>query len=343
MKILIINQGWTDNLGDNAIAEVLEIALKSYSVKTVPFAAQRPNKRSGIGKLLSLYELDRANKKQFTEMVSLEQLNLKAIIIGGGELFAGNMSFNSAFVSWVKVCKKNKIPIFVYGVSGNKLNQLYSIRIKKALGKCSYIAVRDQKTRQLFKDEYNICPDYYPDAVFAYSRLERPVKLNVNMNKKTILCNPLDISYFRQETQKDICLDAYLQIWTDLILDNYFEDCLIIVGSTTVEDSSTSRLLVEYINNKHPYWDVKLHLANSLEEYWEMLNEVNCVISARMHAMILAVQRGCRCVPVCFKEKLVEFEKEYHDYLSGKLPIDPVLLQAEVGLEKLSLKLSNIK
>lgn len=50
MSALLINQGWTDNLGDIAIGEVMERALAEFSPITVEFApiVMKKNKRSFV-------------------------------------------------------------------------------------------------------------------------------------------------------------------------------------------------------------------------------------------------------------------------------------------------------
>lgn len=59
-----------------------------------------------------------------------------------------------------------------------------------------------------------------------------------------------------------------------------------------------------------PYFIV---FTDTIEEYWNLLDTVGCVISGRMHSMILAMQKGCRCVPYMWKDKLRVFSEQYCD------------------------------
>lgn len=341
MSILIINQGWTDNLGDKAIAEVLENALKGLSPLTVPFAPNLAADCSGIGKIIALYHLDRINRKDFTRYISELPEKPRAVVIGGGELFASNMNFNSAFTSWIRVCNRAQIPIYVYGVSGNKLNVLYSYRMKHALKKCKKIFVRDWITKKLFHECYKLEVEVYPDVVFTYS-----CEKNSNQKKITseysVFCNVLDYDYYNQVTSKNMSYEDYFNYWCSLIEAHLRQNTKVYVGTTTQEDVKTAKDFTTYIERQHPEWNAEFCQTDDLTAYWDILDRIDCVISARMHAMILAVQKRCYCVPVCFKTKLEEFEKEYHAYLIGEKSVDNIAQQALEGLMELYMEINKL-
>lgn len=77
MDLMIINQGWTDNLGDRAIAEVMQRELNKFEPFTVPFAPNQAVSTKGIGKVIALFNLDRINKKEFSKFISGLKKNLK--------------------------------------------------------------------------------------------------------------------------------------------------------------------------------------------------------------------------------------------------------------------------
>lgn len=81
-------------------------------------------------------------------------------------------------------------------------------------------------------------------------------------------------------------------------------------GSTTKEDRKTTEEFAEMYGR--PY---SIVFTGTIEEYWRLLDMVGCVISGRMHSMILAMQKGCRCVE---KEiKVVFNSKEQADGFRG--------------------------
>lgn len=258
------------------------------------------------------------------------------VVIGGGELFASNMNFNSAFFSWIKVLNKHKIPVFVYGVSGNKVNKLYALRNKYALKKCEFISVRDEKSKNLFYYSYGIKVEKYPDVVFSF--IEKKVKKEHKFY--SILCNPLSFNYYNQITNKNIELNKYYVEWCKIIKKNCRQHTKVYIGTTTKEDEITAVSFFEFIRKQYPEWNAELHITDELGKYCELVQKMDCVISARMHALILAVQNGCLSVPVCFKEKISEFDKEYGDYLVLKKPIKDVSKFAKLGLTILSIKIS---
>lgn len=79
-------------------------------------------------------------------------------------------------------------------------------------------------------------------------------------------------------------------------------------GSTTKEDRKTTEEFAEMYGR--PY---SIVFTGTIEEYWRLLDMVGCVISGRMHSMILAMQKGCRCVPYMWKDKLRVFSEQYCD------------------------------
>lgn len=338
MGILIINQGWTDNLGDQAIKKVLEERLKQYNPVTIPFAPNLATNCSGIGKIIALYHLDRKNRMDFTRYISKLTEKPRAVVIGGGELFAPNINFNSAFVSWIRVCNRAQIPVYVYGVSGDKLNALYSYRTRHALKGCTKIFVRDQFTKKLFLEHYKVDAKVFPDVVFTYG-CKRAMNQKKDSADFRILCNILDYNYYNRTTEKNIDQEEYFDYWCNLIEASAKQNTKVYVGTTTQEDSESAQSFTLCLSRLHPEWRPELYVTNTLKEYWNFLDQVDCVISARMHAMILAVQKGCYCVSVCFKTKLEVFEKEYHNYLIGKKAISCVTEQAEEGLEELCTEL----
>lgn len=94
--------------------------------------------------------------------------------------------------------------------------------------------------------------------------------------------------------------EEYFDEWKE-ILDSYTDsDTIILFSSTTIEDRKTT----EEFSKKYVWQKSCVSFPDTVDEYWSQLEDVDYVISGRMHAMILAMQQGCICVPYEWKDKL---------------------------------------
>lgn len=112
--VIIINQGWTDNLGDIAIGKTLEKELEEFHSIEIQFAPiMAKPAQTTFSKIFELIKLDCRYRRWIKK-----QLNEISEPIGGGELLATNMNFNSAMEIWIEQLHKRKIPVFLLGIRG---------------------------------------------------------------------------------------------------------------------------------------------------------------------------------------------------------------------------------
>lgn len=118
MGIVIINQGWTDNLGDVAIGKTLKKELKDFHPIELQFAplVAKPA-QTAASKIFELVKLDFRYRKWIKKQLNGISEPISAAIIGGGELLATNMNFNSAMKIWIEQLHKEKF-LFSFGESG---------------------------------------------------------------------------------------------------------------------------------------------------------------------------------------------------------------------------------
>lgn len=334
MGIIIINQEWTDNLGDVAIGKILESELKEFHPITLQFAPiiAKPTHTS-ISKVLELIKLDCRYRIWIEKQLSQISEPISAAIIGGGELLATNINFNSAMKIWIEQLHKRKIPIFLWGVGGGDTNPIYRIRYKLALRKVNEICVRDTYSKQVVEKYYARTPLIYPDVVFLYGK-EKAVCNKTNKAKRTVCCNILSYEYYKN-AGGDKSKEAYLEEWKR-ILDSYADSNTIIVFSSTTNED---RKITEEFSKKYNWGENYLAFPDTVDEYWKQLEDVNCVISGRMHAMILAMQKGCICVPYEWKDKLKVFKQEYCD---SNIELSVVRKNVELGFAALKKGISEL-
>lgn len=148
MSVLLINQGWTDNLGDIAIGEVMERELEEFSPITVEFAPIVMKKTKGVlPKILGLYSLDNKYREWINAKLNTIGDHISGAIIGGGELFASNSNFNAAVKIWVEQLGKRNIPIYIFGVGG-----VHKYVVPNKVSKCFEKSEWGVCTRSLFKN-----------------------------------------------------------------------------------------------------------------------------------------------------------------------------------------------
>ncbi len=81
--------------------------------------------------------------------------------------------------------------------------------------------------------------------------------------------------------------EEYFDEWKE-ILDSYTDsDTIILFSSTTIEDRKTT----EEFSKKYVWQKSCVSFPDTVDEYWSQLEDVDYVISGRMHAMILAMQQ----------------------------------------------------
>ena len=259
---------------------------------------------------------------------------ISAAIIGGGELLATNMNFNSAMKIWIEQLHKRKIPVFPLGKSGGGYtNPIYRMRYKSALTKADEICVRDAYSKQVVEKCYARTPLIYPDIVFLYGKEKKTH--DKNSKGKKVCCNVLSYDYYKNAGGGK-SKEEYFDEWKE-ILDSYTDsNTIILFSSTTIEDRKTT----EEFSKKYTWKKSCVSFPDTVDEYWSQLEDVDCVISGRMHAMILAMQQGCICVPYEWKDKLEVFKREYCD--SG-IELAKVRRNVELGFAALKKGISGLE
>ncbi len=320
-KILILNQGKTKNYGDIAINETIDTFFRNKGFKVdnyifwleeFAFGKNYSRLPEIIKKILWKlhfvrdYFLRRAIKKN----IKLKEYN--AVIIGGGELLSSHLGFNTALYTWTKILSNYNIPIYIIGVSGNnQLTNKLSDRTKKALEKCAKILVRDSYTYKLLNETYNIKCQKKPDVVFSYKQICVNTKEKMkNENKKAIMCVPIMYETLK-ENMGFHSKQEYFVYLENLIKENLNSGDEIIVTTTVYDDNNLARDFYLWLKENKNYAEIIFKEYTNIDDYIDLLNLAHTVISARMHALILALLYDCNIVVIPFKEKLKVFEKEY--------------------------------
>lgn len=351
MKILLINQGHTDNLGDQAILMVLKKILESdneiVSLPFVPYENEQ-NLNFLIHSKETLTAFDKKSAEKCKNSLLLSKLkslipqewrtlyNYKRIIeskinsrrfdfaiIGGGELIKGSSHpFFFSLIAWVDFLEKQGWPVFVSGVSCDAVFNEYEQRhLRRTLDKCRVITVRDRQSQKILRDLGVKC-EYLPDIVFLYRRLYDRVFVS-DKTIQSVFVYSFDELDFKNKF--NYSREEYYSYYFKLI-ERSKNKMPLVLGYTTYNDYKETIRFAQYLN--------KMGVAYTIADIYEfsdliaILKDSSQIISGRMHAMILGMQYCAKIIPVDVKEKIAVFRREWglgdleYDVISSKLESD---------------------
>lgn len=336
-RILLINQGHTDNLGDQAINAVLATFLRSYGadVISVPYESyvedrvhfdfDRKHLLPRTVRHLSAV-MNHWNRARIRGILD-NSGDVAAAVIGGGELLAvSHLGFASALPVWCDELASRGIPIVMTGVSGDFVAGSRAKRFAWALRHCTYVSVRDRKTERILRDEYGIRASYHPDVVFSYTRLF-PESIHTHP-RDTQLCVPVrfEANHFTSMGLHDE--HAYMDYLAKTI--PHGEKSLPVLVSSTVGSETYPDHVAQELRARGLQADACTGLV--LPEFIDVLNRTGFLLSGRMHACILGLQYGCDVHAIPYREKLAVFAEEY----SSIADLERVADASYAGLEELA-------
>lgn len=317
-KILLINQGNTKNIGDNAIFLVIQ---KYFLIKGIDFQHFWDEelvykllwKIKSLRKLIIFsmkvpFIIDLFNKMRIKKAISGNEY--EAVIIGGGELICAHHGFNSSMKCWTDYFVKKKVNIYLIGVSGDLNMRSYSQkRYENALKKCTSIFVRDSYTLNICKNHYWLNAKIFPDVVFSLNKV-----LNfTNEYKKEDIILFIPIAFNDEvicglNVTNESDYFAYLE---KLLMDNYISNYKIMLLSTTKNNYKTIDDFNDYMKSIYDSLSINKIRISSLEEFVDLAVKSKIVISGRMHAMIISILFNNKIISIPFKNKLEIFQDEY--------------------------------
>lgn len=320
-KVLVLNQGSTENYGDIAINETIITYLKSkgfqvdycaFWLEELVFRKNYMQAHKFIVRLVWHFNFirDILMKRFIKKNIDLSQYG--GAIIGGGELLSGHLGFNTALYVWTKILKTNNIPIYILGVSGNKdMSGNLLKRNKKSLHRCSKILVRDSYTSKICKEIYKVDCEQKPDVVFAFRNICRILENNEDINAKdSLVCVPIIYEALKDKMNFQN-KEQYFQYLNKLISNKIKLNNKVIITTTVRDDDSLAEEFYLWLKRQNTQYDISLKKYSNINDYINILKHSYTVISARMHALILALIFDCNIAVIPFKEKLQVFEKEY--------------------------------
>jgi polysaccharide pyruvyl transferase WcaK-like protein len=336
-KVLLVNKGWADNLGDQAISYTMTKLLNENNceVRFLDFTESQPKKErnyiSDAQKEINKVEKQPLNTKiiryflgkrlihsiywwitnyKIFNKKSLEQ-NYSAAFIGGGQLILGSTIFPFAMYLWIRHLKKrNKdIKIFLVGVGvGGEFNFIDNLLYKKSFEKMEGIYLRDLDAISFLKEKFNIKANFIPDVAFCMSDFH-----NENMKKEDrVLVGITDYLVYKRYNQNKVSELEYMSLWEDIILDLQAKHKKVELFYTTSRDLVQTYKFKDYMQQKKNL-NLKIVHTNNLEQLANEISVSETIVSGRMHGLIIGLSYGCEAIPFLISPKLVSFKEQYLD------------------------------
>lgn len=321
-KVLLLNQGNTNNIGDLAINSVLTKILEKenidydfldYWVEDKIFGKLYINRGNNlfykfILKIIFHFQilLDIYYICYLKRNINLN--NYDSIVIGGGELLCGHKGFNTAIYNITNVSRKKNIQLYLIGVSGDlRMPQKRIKRYSKSLTKFKKIFVRDEYTKKILNDVYKVESTLYPDVVFSYNKVFGEKRF---LNKEnSILLVP---TYFNKESFKNMNIhneEQFVDYYMKIIFEEMNRYDKLYITNTAIEDEKITKKIIRRLQKENLNFEYIKY--ESLDDYFKLICKTKKIISGRMHAMIMGCICGNDFRVIPFKEKLINFEKEY--------------------------------
>lgn len=343
-RILLLNQGHTDNIGDQAIDAVLSTFLRSrgFDVTSAPYEEYvegriqlafdgreiLPRAARHMSALMDHWHRNRI-RALLERMEDAEYID--AAVIGGGELLAAShRGFASAFPIWCEELAKRGIPVFVTGVSGDFRPGRSAKRFAQALRTCAYISVRDLPTERMMHDDYGVDAVCHPDVVFSYTRIF-PDTVH-QLPHDASLCIPVHLNAAGYNTLHLADENAYMDYMATELRSEKAADMPVIVTSTVSSEDYPEQVAQEFVARG---LDAQARTGLELPAFIDLLNRTGFLLSGRMHACILGLQYGCDVHPIPYRAKLAAFASEY----GGVSNLDRASDASYTGLEELAVRL----
>lgn len=324
MKILLINQGYSDNLGDKAIKYMLSNLLKKlgHQVEFCGFTQfeeqslkymNKTNSTQNIifSKIKNVLPLElkwKLKENKLKKMLKNKENNFDFIIIGGGQLVKSKCYFPYAMQFWINYANKIDSEVALFGIG---CDQNLTKREKKiyneAFNKCKNITVRDKFSKNFIVKEFEIECSWVPDVAFFLSNY---LNQNRKRKKNDVVVMIYNYMTYKNHFEHKISKTEYYDRWVEMIKQNINIDSYIKLAYSTYEDKIETYHFVDYLKEKI---DNKIVIANS-DTIANLFRTLMCsekIITGRMHPMIFGILANCEIIPYFVSNKIEIFKKEW--------------------------------
>lgn len=331
-NILVINRKNTDNLGDIAISISMKKIVESVGYACISEDFSNPIQTRGINTAASAtrkksvfikiwkrclgffrdipflyrYVWYFQNKHLFN---TLENQQIDAVVIGGGELIQSNLIFPTALYWWTKLTRRHKIGkciLFAVGVTKDWDSSQKKL-VCMALKSVDDIYVRDLESQQNMQMIFGREAQLVPDSVFVNPIVSRD-------KGEYSLYGITDFRRIKKHSSEFEDEESYYERSIKEIKHIEEETSKeVLLFYTTKADLNECRKFNFFCQKRHKV-DIKIANISILEDLESYISGALVVASPRMHACILGKLFSANVRPLLISPKMRSFEKLYRDF-----------------------------
>lgn len=321
MRALILNECFSDNIGDQAISFAMRQALEDRGV-VVNVRDFSCRKKYVEGNVTSYSSRLGAFLPSFLKRVLFVFRNLLFVlresmqtydvaIIGGGQLVLGGSNFPWATFLWVLPLKIRRVKVFLVSVG---VGENFSL-VDKFLYRCAFFLVdgfylRDRSSISGLKREFGISAGYCPDIAYY---LDAPIRLAEKSAPPKALVCITDYSVYQRYIEEMggqlLEFDDYVERWAGLIRHKVAQGMEVVLAATTYADLEISiGCAKKFVSCSF------VKCLNYLPDHNEFMNvaaQCEVVLAGRMHALILGHIAHAKVEPFYISKKIEGYAQEY--------------------------------
>ncbi len=355
-KVLLINQGNSDNVGDRLINDTLSKLIGgNYCLESKSLEINYPDTPIEVAVEQRLMHTGHINTKFFLKSLINKLLRFlmsdylffyfKAIykmtryiknsefdiyVIGGGELLKSNHFFIPYMDAWTKMIKNYwpKKRLILFGVSSD---QHFTLREEKRLHtilkRFDFVNVRDNATLNVLYKDFAIKAHMSPDCVFVYNYFNQ-IKIE---KENKMLVSVFDYHSLPPNSEWKT-KEEYFAYWFKLIKKNHSKGLTIKFIYTCADDALCTLEFYKMYRKLLECIDINMKMDYKLDDIVIQIANAESIITGRMHAMILAKQYNTKIVPFIFKNKIACFVDEW---INREYNMETVLDEIQEQIERI--------
>jgi polysaccharide pyruvyl transferase WcaK-like protein len=320
--ILLINEGLSDNFGDQAIKESMSFLIKKTGFNVIFQDLTRnknkyrhqydieidKNKRTFLMPLKSmawkmLWVVKNLKRITFTSMRKYD-----AVVIGGGQLLLSNGIFPLALLLWVALLKfrNNKnIVLFSVGMQG-EYTGIQRWVFSYILKNIEYVYVRDALSKEILEKVFSKKSELTYDSAFIYDSV---YKIRQTKEVYKYLIGIVDYEIYCQYDAKinntKLSRYDYFKTWVAHANKGNDLDKVALIYATA-EDRRECIKFKDYIKE---YYNTDIDILENAnqKEFLKNLELGEIIVSGRMHSLILSLVLRKKILPYIISEKIQAF------------------------------------
>lgn len=318
-KVLLVNQGFSANIGDKAILMSLKTYLEraNYEVDIIGFTHytnidieendwQAYTQERIIDFPISFKWYMKGKNRLENEMRKINKY-YDYLVIGGGQLIKTKCYFPYAMSTWVDNADRFAAKKMLIGVGADPSFSKQEVALyKESLNKFDKILVRDKFSQAYIQNNFGVKSDVIPDVAFL---LKKYIYHNSYIRNCSVVM-PYDYRTYKYHFHNGGKHEEYVKEWTKLIEKSIQNFGHVKLMYSTIEDKKECYYVFDSLC-KAIKENVSIVPSNNVSDFVYELSLANEVYSARMHALLIGLISGCKVYPIKVSNKISTFELEY--------------------------------